>query len=100
MGEVVRFERPPVETHPLDEEAVQHGTGTAFCIGCDHTWQVVAPTGTTTFECPSCHAMKGKWKFEFYPSDFVCECNCGNQLFYLTRDGHLCANCGIYQQYD
>lgn len=21
------------------------------------------------------------------------------QLFYMTPDGHLCANCGIYQQY-
>lgn len=45
--------------------------------------------------------MKGKWKFEFAPSEgqMVRECNCGNQLFYLTPDGHLCANCGIYQAY-
>jgi hypothetical protein len=27
------------------------------------------------------------------------ECNCGNRLFYLTPDGHMCANCGIYQGY-
>jgi len=79
----------------------QHGQGLAFCIGCSHHWQAVAPTGTTQLECPSCHAMKGKWRFEFQPSagQMVRECNCGNQLFYLTPDGHLCANCGIYQSY-
>ena len=46
--------------------------------------------------------MKGKWRFEFQPApgQMVRECNCGNQLFYLTTDGHLCANCGVYQRYD
>lgn len=52
-------------------------------------------------ECPACHAHKGKWKFEFYPREDqqVREFNCGNQLFYLTPDSHLCANCGVYQEY-
>jgi hypothetical protein len=38
--------------------------------------------------------MKGKWKFEFYPSvgQMVRECQCGNQLFYLTTEGYMCAN--------
>lgn len=83
------------------QEVEQHGVGAAFCIACDHVWQAVAPTGTTTLECPSCSAMKGKWKFEFYPStgQMVRECGCGNQLFYLTHEGHLCANCGVYQRY-
>lgn len=85
-----------------NDEHVPHGSGAAFCIGCGHTWQAVVPTGTTTFDCPECGAAKGKWKFEFYPSgdQKVRECCCGNQLFYLTPDGHLCANCGIYQRYD
>jgi len=79
-----------------------HGAGEAFCLGCNHKWVAVAPVGTTQLECPECHTMKGHWKFEFYPSEeqFVRECNCGNQLFYLTPEGHLCANCGIYQEYD
>jgi predicted RNA-binding Zn-ribbon protein involved in translation (DUF1610 family) len=79
----------------------QHGHGEAFCIGCGHTWQAVAPTGTTRFECPECGAMKGAWRFEFYPAEgqMVRECNCGNQFFYLTPDGHMCANCGTYQRY-
>ena len=79
----------------------QHGAGMAFCIGCGHKWAAVAPTGTTAFECPSCHATKGHWQFEFMPKvgQMVRECACGNQLFYLTPEGHMCANCGIYQRY-
>jgi exosome complex RNA-binding protein Csl4 len=25
---------------------------------------------------------------------------CGNQLFYIRPEGHMCPNCGIYQSYD
>lgn len=80
----------------------QHGEGEAFCLSCDHTWRSVAPTGTIALECPACRRMTGKWRFEFYPADgqMVRECGCGNQLFYLTTEGHLCANCGVYQRYD
>ena len=80
---------------------VQHGSGAAFCIECGHEWVAVAPTGTTQLECPSCRTHKGKWKFEFMPAEgaLVRECDCGNQLFYLTPEGHMCANCGIYQGY-
>lgn len=98
MSNVIPFGKPEV----LDETVEQHGHGTAFCLGCNHTWQAVAPTGTTQMECPSCHRMMGRWKFEFYPVEgqSVRECFCGNQLFYLTEAGHLCANCGVYQRYD
>lgn len=80
---------------------IQHGAGEAFCLACDHTWAAVAPTGTETLECPACKRVTGHWKFEFYPSagQSVRQCNCGNQLFYLTPEGHLCASCGIYQAY-
>lgn len=88
---VVQF---PARTNPYAE-------GEAFCVACGTTWRAVAPVGTVDLECPECHTHKGKWKFAFYPNpdQLVRECNCGNQLFYLTPDGHLCANCGIYQQY-
>jgi hypothetical protein len=90
---VIAFRKP--------EPQQQHAAGEAFCICCGHTWIAVAPTGTTQLECPECHTMKGHWKFEFAPSpgELVRECNCGNQLFYLTPQGHLCANCGVYQSY-
>jgi hypothetical protein len=79
----------------------QHASGEAFCIGCNYTWQAVAPTGTLHLECPNCKTMKGKFKWEFYPAQttMVRQCNCGNQLFYMTTEGHLCANCGLYQRY-
>lgn len=93
---VIPFKRPEPEPEPEP-----HGSGEAFCIGCSHTWVAVAPVGTVDLQCPKCLCHKGKWKFEFFPSEgqMVRVCNCGNQLFYLTPDGHLCANCGTYQEY-
>lgn len=98
---VLEFKRPAPSPAQPDEPAEQHGAGTAFCIGCRHEWAAVAPTGCTAFECPACGAHKGKWKFEFYPPEgqMIRVCGCGNELFYLTPEGHLCANCGIYQGY-
>ena len=79
----------------------QHGVGEAFCLSCNHTWVATHPTGTTVFECPSCQRVTGRWKFGFSPSvgQQVRECDCGNQLFYLTPEGHMCASCGRYQRY-
>ena len=84
------------------EARTQHGQGEAFCLSCDHVWQAVAPTGAGRLECPACRRQTGLWKFEFAPppGQMVRQCNCGNQLFYLTPEGHLCASCGIYQRYD
>lgn len=94
MSNVIEFKQKP--------EYDPHMTGEAFCIGCSHTWVAVAPVGTAQLECPACNAMKGHFKFECYPSEgeMIRECNCGNQLFYLTLKGHMCANCGTYQSYD
>lgn len=91
----------PFNREPANDSDVPHGSGEAFCLACDHRWIAVSPVGETVFQCPSCKAHKGHWKFEFMPADgqLVRQCNCGNQLFYLTPDGHLCANCGIYQRY-
>lgn len=84
------------------EEYEQTACGEAFCIACDHRWAAVAPTGTIDLECPNCKSMKGHWAFAFSPDvgQLVRSCYCGNQLFLLTPDGHMCANCGIYQEYD
>lgn len=92
--------------HILEREAAnespQWARGEAFCLSCNHHWQAMRPTGDTSpFECPGCRRETGHWKFEFYPppDTDVRQCNCGNQLFYLTREGHMCANCGTYQRY-
>ena len=77
-------------------------SGTARCIHCAHTWVAVAPVGTVELECPECRASKGRFLGLCMPEEHVevRTCNCGNQLFYLTREGHMCANCGTYQRYD
>lgn len=87
---------------PFRPREVPHGSGDAFCIYCDHTWVAVAPVGTLHLQCPKCLTMKGRFKFEFKPSEgqMVRQCDCGNQLFYLTPEGHMCANCGTYQRYE
>lgn len=77
-----------------------HGTGEAYCSGCDHVWAAVVPVGTTEFECPSCKAMKGRWRFPFVPPEsYAYACNCGNQLFNITHNGTFCPECGIYMRF-
>lgn len=84
------------------EKPQPHGEGEAFCFGCDHRWIGVAPVGTKQLECPQCKTMKGLFKWPFAPSEdqLVRRCACGNEYFWLTPEGHMCPNCGIYQQYD
>jgi len=90
MAEILQF--------PTKEKSDPHGAGEAFCLGCNHTWVAVAPVGDVQLECPKCGTMKGLWKFPFEP-ETTWQCNCGNKLFYLTLDGHLCPNCGILNNY-
>lgn len=92
MAEILEFKRLSTE---------QHGVGEAVCMACGHEWAAAVPTGVEWFECPECKTHKGHWKYSFYPSvgDMVRVCNCKNDLFYITPEGHMCANCGIYQRY-
>jgi hypothetical protein len=85
----------------LFEKNEQTGTGEAFCFQCKHEWIAVSATGVIQLECPSCHTLKGLYKFPFNISEgqLARVCNCGNDLFYLTPEGHLCPNCGLYQSY-
>lgn len=94
MSNVVPFSKKP-------EPPKQWASGEAFCISCGHRWVAVVETGTKHFECPGCRRHTGQYLFGFMPSEgqLVRSCNCGNQLFYLTPDGHMCANCGTYQSY-
>lgn len=93
MGNVVQFK-------PVFEE-LPHGTGEAFCLQCGAEWIAVVPAGTVNFECPQCHTEKGLMKLPYAPPSHVLvrQCNCGNQFFWITPEGHLCPNCGIYQSY-
>lgn len=86
---------------PPPEADGPHMSGEAFCIGCRHTWVAVAPAGTVDLLCPGCTSMKGMFKFATQPAPgtLVRVCRCENNLFYLTPDGHMCANCGQFQFY-
>ena len=79
----------------------QYASGEAFCLACNNELAAVAETGTTQLECPECRRLTGHWKFEFCLTEgsLIRECDCGNRLFYLSPEGHMCASCGLYQQY-
>lgn len=96
MGDVVPLFGTP------EDQGVPTMTGEAFCILCDKEWVATAPVGTVWLECPDCHVQKGLFAFPAMPPEgtYVRECDCGNQLFILTPDGHFCPNCGQYQLYD
>lgn len=71
-----------------------HLRGPAMCTACSHEWQAVAEVGTTTLECEACSRWFGVWVAPVNPEDRW-ECNCGNQLFWLTPEGAQCRGCGI-----
>lgn len=93
MSEVVEL-FPKVE--PEDEP---HLAGEAFCGACGHEWAGVAPVGTSKLECPNCKRWWGLFK---HPVDAaegttVWECNCGNDLFFITGAAIKCRKCGAPQ---
>jgi hypothetical protein len=73
-------------------------TGPARCMACRHTWQAVVSheTRLEPLECSQCGAMKGILVMPYVPASGtpVWKCSCGNDLFYITRSGHVCPNCG------
>lgn len=101
MSNVVPLARPSAPEPEEHKEPTAAGPARCHSADCGHTWVAVAPVGTVNLECPKCGDRKGHWRFEFSPAEgeFVRECQCGNQLFYLTPEGHMCANCGTYQAY-
>lgn len=79
-----------------------HLSGNAQCFGCGHKWVCVAPVGVTSFECPSCHTLKGTFRNICMPEKDkeIWQCDCGNDLFIITKvDGAMCVNCGTYQRW-
>lgn len=104
MGDVVPFK------HEAKPEETSYLEGDAYCNGCGHTWEAVAPVGAPesagqwgALECPSCHAHKGVFrKHAIYGGEGVmhwhCEF-CRGVLFSITLapERHpmlCCANCG------
>jgi hypothetical protein len=74
-------------------------SGTALCINCRHEWIAVAPQGPEWLDCPQCQLMRGHYRFHCEPEGEAWACNCGNQLFYVMRNGICCPNCGALQTF-
>lgn len=71
--------------------------GKARCIGCGHEWQAVTPAGKPQgLECPECHALKGVIRGMAIAEGEIFICDCGNDLYFIYRNGMLCANCGVW----
>lgn len=87
-----------IDLEAIKEARAPHLEGKARCLDCKHEWTAVAPAGTEWLECPECHGKKGRFIYHFEPEPFVqWQCNCGNDLFYVTPDGCFCPNCGEWQ---
>lgn len=85
------------------KEREPHISGALFCMACSHEWQAVWPLGVTEFECPECHCMRGRSKFDISPGEGkqVWQCvSCSNQLFNLLPDRVHCPGCGQQWGYD
>lgn len=90
MSKVLEFKKPEKKEEWL------HGTG--YCLECKHEWKAAAPVGVNVFYCPSCGTEKGVWMGIVEPPSSRWECNCGNQLFFVTETGFDCARCGTEQK--
>lgn len=104
MSKIIQFRRPE-EPEAIKEEPNRWGNGQLFCISCRHEWVgpfEFKPEELTQAECPNCGRFMGQPKYHFVPpnEEDIWYCDCGNNLFMLTEQGHLCPACGTYQRYD
>lgn len=77
-----------------------HLIGEARCMACGHTEMTVAPVGVTLpMECGNCHTMKKVFIEVVLRNTEHWTCACGNNLFYITKDGTYCPNCGAWQTF-
>lgn len=83
------------------EERTPHWEGTAYCTGCHHEWEAVAPLESRWIDCPACGANKGcpKRPFGAAEGDLLLTCtSCGGEaLTAYQRKGRMwvrCMGCG------
>jgi Zn finger protein HypA/HybF involved in hydrogenase expression len=85
---------------PFPEKREPTICGEAKCEDCGHIWQAVAPVGTASYECPSCHADAGRLRYVTWRSDDEehLRCRCGFMGFRVTPTMVYCARCGQEQR--
>ena len=96
-----------VPLRPKHGTSNPHITGPARCLACRHEWTVVAPIGTTEFECPSCGTERGVMRYHIAAEDGqkVFRCTpCGSEHFFFVakekRTQILCVGCGAEASID
>jgi|GEM_PF-2168990 len=90
----------PDSAEIIDFTAARFGwlAGPARCLSCHHEWAVAAPRGChAQLECPACGLLKGELIGAVVPEGDRQTCACGNDIFFLTPDGAVCALCGLEQ---
>lgn len=75
-------------------------TGNALCLGCKHKWEAVAPVGTVALRCPECETNRGMFINLVDEGEIHrWNCNCGNDLFYISPESIYCPVCGNRQTF-
>lgn len=97
MTNIVEFKRR--EPEEPEEEQCQ---GAALCVDCKHEWHAIVPSvyveeSDGWLECPSCHLVRGRFKYRFNIGEDKWRCGCGNSLFEITSKFTYCPNCGREQ---
>lgn len=82
------------------EKRSPHMQGKARCLACKQEWRAVAPVGTIWLACPSCTLERGRF-ITYCEMEGVehWTCNCGCDVFYVTRTNSYCPNCGTVQNF-
>ena len=77
------------------EKTVCTLTGPAICTHCKHEWTAVTPVGNhDNLECYACGLFMGIIGAPVVPRE-VWVCDCGSELFCLTKAGAACRACGL-----
>lgn len=72
--------------------------GVAKCLACQHEWEAMVPIGSVWLICPKCKLERGRFIYHMMREEYQhWSCTCGNDLFYITRDGEYCPNCAKWR---
>lgn len=81
------------------EARTPHMAGKARCLDCRHEWVAVAPSETLWLTCPKCSLSRGRFiNHVEIEGEAHWTCNCGNDLFFITKANFYCPNCGTVQR--
>ena len=85
-----------IEFKKHKEDNEPHNRGLARCLDCKHEWEAIAHCDVVWLECPKCSLEKGHFigPHTLPEGSMKWVCNCGNDLFQITREGCFCQNCG------